>query len=101
MKKFVTLTAIALAGATMGVGSTFGWWADGTDDDVEKTKTKSADKVEVNLELTPTKVEVVEDVLKQVEQVDVLQPVEGEIRLETVVATEGGEKEVLDQPRKT
>ncbi|MDB5340338.1 MAG: hypothetical protein JWN70_5957 [Planctomycetaceae bacterium] len=27
MKKLVTLSAVALAGATIGVGSTFGWWA--------------------------------------------------------------------------
>lgn len=26
MKKLVTLSAVALAGATVGVGSTFGWW---------------------------------------------------------------------------
>ena len=28
MKKLVTLSAVALAGATLGVGSTFGWWAE-------------------------------------------------------------------------
>lgn len=28
MKKLVTLSAIALAGATLGVGTTFGWWSD-------------------------------------------------------------------------
>ena len=28
MQKLVTLSAVALAGATIGVGSTFGWWAE-------------------------------------------------------------------------
>lgn len=44
MKKLVTLSAIALAGATLGVGTTFGWWADETAEDGDKAKPKIAEK---------------------------------------------------------
>lgn len=49
MKKLVTLSAIALAGATLGVGTTFGWWADDDDDQLKKTKTESAGDVVIQL----------------------------------------------------
>lgn len=41
MKKLVTLSAVALAGATIGVGSTFGWWAA---EDVESLSPQVAQK---------------------------------------------------------
>lgn len=44
MKKFVTLSAIALSGATLGVGSAFGWWADDTEN-AQKTAPETDVKV--------------------------------------------------------
>lgn len=54
MKKLVTLSAIALAGATLGVGTTFGWWADDSEDS-PKHKIKTLDVVP---DLQPQSVEV-------------------------------------------
>lgn len=44
MKKLVTLSSIALAGATLGVGTTFGWWADDADAERGKLAPKSVEQ---------------------------------------------------------
>lgn len=45
MKKLVTLSAVALAGATLGVGTTFGWWGDDAKVDDKSPKATLADPV--------------------------------------------------------
>ncbi|MES2790035.1 MAG: hypothetical protein V4719_10455 [Planctomycetota bacterium] len=45
MKKLVTLSAVALAGATLGVGTTFGWWAADADVETKVPKATLADPV--------------------------------------------------------